>query len=480
MLILVTLAVATIALSALIVWFTNLEKLGRRHTIFLILIGVLLVEAILAGPAAQTPVGILRPRVGGQDFRPPDLVIIAALGARVVASPGLTRFRPELLLWMSFLTWYGFGVVVGLSNNFPAQDVLFQGKAVFYMVGGTIIASGADLRRTANGVRRLALPMAVLVAIATFFQIADISFTVSTPVQRLNRLGQLGNDSITLVIVLGAAVLLGEAVRRDRNLLATASGIVMLFAPLAGRQRASYAVLVAVVAGAMIIVLLTSFRRRLAASGTEAALVGAGIVAIAGLALVLTAGSSSGFVGAQVTDAFTGQRNENSAAARFDLADQAINLIQERPIAGWGLGVKVVRVAADSGRTTGAAAHNLSLDLTMRSGVIGASLFILSLAAILRLAAIRWRHDPLPGAAAIRVAGTLAILGFLAKGAVEPAMEKFRLSLMLGIGVGLILAELGTGADEEDDDDATSAETPARTTSGVRRATGVRREGSLT
>ncbi len=147
-------------LVALLSWFYMLELRSERHTIFLVLVFTLIVEAVLAGPAFDVAVGILRPRIGGQDFRPPDLIIVAAVAAHLLAGRG-RQISGLAAAWSAFIAVYVLGAAIGVLNDLPMSDVLFQGKAAFYLVGGMVVASGADVRRVFNDVGRLGVALGV-------------------------------------------------------------------------------------------------------------------------------------------------------------------------------------------------------------------------------------------------------------------------------------------------------------------------------
>lgn len=441
--------IGLVGLAALTSYFIELETKGNSHKIFMILLGVFLVEATLAGHASNTPFGILRPQVGGQDFRPPDIVIVAALAARLI-SGAKRRFAMEQLLLMVFLLWYASELFPGLANGARTQQALFQGKTVFYVIGGTIIASGANLRRLADVAGKWGERLVGVVLLATLFQILNVRIQVNTPIQRLHRLGQLGNDSITLYTAIGLIVLAVECHRPEPRLRVAAAGVALVLAPLAGQQRASYLV-VAVVAVAIAALATTarSFSTRLTVTPVQILLGGAAIVALGAAAFILNSGES--VVTTRVDDAFGGQAEINSALARVDLAEQAISRIQERPIMGWGLGATVVRTAITTGETADAAAHNVLLDVTMRAGLVGLILFLVALVGIVRRGLMRWRDEPDNMVAGLQIGAILAITGFLAKAMVEPALDKYRLTLMVSMAFGLILADAGTSASDEPD-----------------------------
>ena len=341
---------------ALIVWFHTLEAKNERHVIFLVLVGTLLIEAILAGPAADVPVGLLRPRVLHQDFRPPDLVILAALIVRLVHLRGrqLTGLGAA---WAAFIFIYLTGTIVGMLNNLPQVDVLYQSKPAFYLVGSIVIATGADVRRIYDSIGGVAMALALLVPVSFVLETANVVISLSTPVQRFVRLGRLSNDTITLFTLVGVVTLLTEVTRPTRRFKVVLAGFVLLLAPVVGRQRASYLVLAAVLIAFALLALGRTWKRRTTATVLEMSLFSIGLIGlvIAGVAVT----ESPGVVVAPVTDAFGGEAEQRTAQARVQLYDQAIEKIGDSPLIGNGVGTKVIRSAEKSqqGSRSGGSQH---------------------------------------------------------------------------------------------------------------------------
>lgn len=451
---LIFIAVAGLVIFGLFSWFFTLESRDERHVIFVVLVMTLLVEGLLAGPAAEVPVGILRPRVAGQDFRPPDAVIVAALAARLLSIRS-QHFSRVSIWWTAFIAMYVTGVGIGLLHGLPSQEVLFQGKGAFYLVGGMVIASGADLRRVSSSVWKLGLVLAAMVPIALVVDAINLDVSLSTPIQRLNRLGRLSNDTVTLVTLAGVMVILSEAVRPQRRLRVAIAGMVLMLAPAAGHQRASYLVVGAVLAAFAILFMGAAWKRRSTVTGVEVGLLASGLLGLVIAGFLVT--SSPGVLIGPVEDAFAGEAEQRSAESRISLVDQAVDKIQSSPVIGSGVGTKVVRQAELSDKEVAAAAHNIVLDLTMRVGIIGLALFVGATWWTMRGGVRVWRQHPDDGVAAAAAAATIIIFGVIAKGMVEPAIDKFRLSLSLGIGVGLVMAGMRSLADAGAPDETSPA-----------------------
>ena len=428
------LLVGGVVLVGLFVWFYMLEVKGDRHTIFVVLAVVFLFEAIIAGGGASVPVGLLRPQFGGQDFRPPDVVIVAAMGAHLLAGR-IGRIGPLSFAWFPFVLVYAGGAAIGVMMNQPIDLVLFEAKLLFYLVGGAMVASGVDTERLMESIGRVGLVLAPVVPIALAIRTAGMDITVNTPVQRLTNLGALSNDTITIFVALGAIVIIAECVRPDPSYLRLGGGTVMLLAPLAGEQRASYLSLVAVIAGLIVFVSGRTWARRSTIRPAQLALAAAGLTAII---LVGFLTSESPGVVSLVDDAFGGIGNQQSAEARTFLYSDAITEIGKHPIIGSGVGAQITTTVA-SGELT-ASPHNLVLELLLRVGVIGLAAFVMAIAVTWVISIRVWRWAPRAATAAVGAAVVMVFAAVLAKAMVEPALSKFRLGLFMGMALGCLAA----------------------------------------
>ena len=428
------LLVAGVLLLGLFAWFYMLELDGDRHTIFVVLIVVFLVEAIIAGGGANVPVGLLRPQFGGQDFRPPDVVIVAAMGAHLLAGR-IGRIGPLSFAWFPFLFIYAGAAAIGVLMNHPIELVLFEGKALFYIIGGAMIASGVDTERLIDSIGRVGLVLSPIVPLALAIRISGLDISVNTPVQRLDSLGAISNDTITVLVALGAIVIVAECVRSAPSLWRLAAGFVLLLSPLAGEQRASYLSLGACLVVLVFVVGGRTWRERSTVRPTQLLLVAVGLSAVMLVGLLST--DSPGVV-SLVDDAFGGAANEGSAAARVTLYEATIEEIGTQPIIGSGLG-SLVSTVVDAGAIT-TSSHNLILDLLLRVGAIGLVAFVIAVVVTVVVAVRVWRWSPSALTAVVGAAAVLVLASVLAKAMVEPALQKFRLSLLLGITLGCLAA----------------------------------------
>ena len=425
-------------------WFYTLELNGRRNTIFVVLVVTLIVEAMLAGRAANVPVGILRPRLMGQDFRPPDLIIVAAIAARILtAAP--RSISSVAAAWSAFVAVYVLGAVIGILNDLPMVDVLYQGKLAFYVVGGIVVASGADVRRVFDQVGYLALFLAPLVPISLAMTTFNTRLAIDTPIQRLRGIGVLSNDSITVLVLIGAMVMITEACRSRPRVLVLVAGTVLLLSPVSGEQRGSYVVLAMVVVALGLLYMGETWRRRSAVGGIEVLLGIGALVAMVIVGFLITA--SPGVIVNQVEGAFGGEIEQRTTQSRIQLYNEAFESIREHPFIGSGVGTTVMRTVVSTQEQIPAAAHNIVLDMWLRVGVIGLALFVIALAVTTKNGVAIWRSKADNPTAAVAVSCVVIMLGVVAKAMVEPALDKFRLSLLLGLAVGGVVASMRAGSD---------------------------------
>jgi hypothetical protein len=76
----------------------------------------------------------------------------------------------------------------------------------------------------------------------------------------------------------------------------------------------------------------------------------------------------------------------------------------------------------------------------LRIGLVGVGFLLIALGVTVWTAAAVWRGRAPDKVAAIAIAGLIGVLGWLAKALVEPALDKFRLSLLLGLSLGFVAA----------------------------------------
>jgi O-antigen ligase len=433
---------ALIVVGALFVWFCRLEGNGRSAAVVGIVVAIVLFETAIYQDQNDVPVGLFHPEYREQTFRLLDILVPAAILARLLRRPRVPG-SPLVLLWLAFLVWLATAGLVGAYEGNSLTLVAFQGKAIIYLGAFLLAASVPVGQYVADGRLERFLGWAAALALALIAtDLAGVTISGHLPLLPLEGFGVIGTDAATMfsglgVIALTLGLLPGQ---RRRRLLASAA--VLLVAPAFGDQRAAFVGLG--LALAIVLVAIALSRRRVGVTPTEAALAAA---AVAGLLLLST-------VPAVVADrtvklplqdrlstTFGSYEEVLTTKDRLNQWNIAIPLIAERPVFGHGLGYEYV--FWDEGyfffkRTD--LTHNIFIDLLLRSGLVGLALFLLAFAVTSVAVARAWWSDPSDRAAAFALAVGAAVAGLLAKGMAESIFENYRLATVLGLGIGVMIS----------------------------------------
>ena len=235
-------------------------------------------------------------------------------------------------------------------------------------------------------------------------------------------------------MVLGGAVIITEAVRRRPRWYVAVAGIALLLVPITRDQRGSYLSLAVVVVALLLLAAGRTWRRRSPVTGAQIGLIIATLIAVG------VVGLGAGDTSATLDETFGGQGNQESAQERVLLFEQSIELAQQRPVLGSGVGVEVGIQSVNAGVDLDTTAHNLLLDIWLRIGLVGAAFIVIALGVTVWTAISVWRGKARNEVAAIAIVGLLGTVGWLAKALVEPALDKFRLSLLVGLALGFVAA----------------------------------------
>lgn len=445
---------AALAGISLFWWFVRLERAGQSATTVLLVLWILVLDAALYADPNEIPVGLFHPGVGADpdptdeiiesavSFRLVDLIIPVALGARLYAKGIPARMRTSTVWLFVFFAWLVAAAFIGIFNANSPDLIAFELKTLVYLGVFALVAS-VPIRTLVegHGFARLLYGSAL---IATGLIIADgmnISTGLDIPLLPLPRVGTLGADAAGIFVALGMIALALALIReRDRLRLFVASGPLLL-SPVVASQRAAIITLVVGLTVFGLGALVT--RRRLQGTPTEFALVGMLALTLATLPPVasLALGSHDARLPfeAEVTETFTSRAKEQSAQSRRNQWRKATELIEERPVTGWGLGKTYVHYDAghfkffETNYT-----HNIGGDLLMRTGAVGLALFLIVILLAVRDGLGAWRRNGDAVAAALGLASVAIISGLLARGMVESLFEKYRLATMLGIVLGIV------------------------------------------
>ncbi len=434
-----------IVAAGLVFWlFCSMERRGSAGTVGIVL-GVVVAEAFLFDDQG-TSSGIFYLSAGGENLRLPQVLIPIALVAAWFVRGRVGRVTPAGALWGAFFTWYATCLVVGLLNGNDGTNALFAAKTIIYVGGGYLLASRVAASRLvkARTVAWWMVPIGLL-ALATFpTAVADTPWGVSGgPLFDTSTLGSYaGGELTTILTALGTVALIVELCRPKPRLIVALACVAAMLTPLGGSQRAS---LVALAVALVCIVVLVSGRTwsqrsRVRRSGVVLSallLVGLGVGAIA----IAVGQGATNPVAERVFDFSGNKQKVASAKAREGLFSQAVSLIEQEPIVGWGLG-KQVRLEHQpfNAPDLDVSSHNLILDLWIRGGVVAVLLFLAALIASIRQGIRVWRRSTDRLVAALAIGATIGVVAIMAKAMLEPVFEQFKVVTVFGLLLGVISA----------------------------------------
>lgn len=437
-----TAILALLLAGGLFAWFLRLERDGRPVVVVAFLVGLVIVESALYQSQNEIPAGIFHPEYGSLSFRLLDIVIPVAILARLLQGRRTLPFGTGLL-WLALLAWLATAGMIGVYDGNPLKIVGFHGKVIIYL-GALLLAAGVPLEDyLAKGrLERLLGWTAGLALLLVATDVAGISITRDLPLVPLQELGTLGSDLATIFSSLGALALAVALFAPERRGRLVASAVVLLVTPAVADQRAAFIALALSLATVVAGMLLS--RRRVRVTPTEGAL------AIAAVAAIVLVSALPGLLGDQpvklplqdeLATTFTSYEEVLTTRDRLNQWSAAGPLIEERPILGWGLGKQYTYY--DPGNLVFKQidlTHNIFGDLLLRAGAVGLGLFLLALgfSAVGLLRAWWTQGDDRAAAFALGVGAVIA--GLIGKGMAESIFEKYRLAVMLGLAIGVMIA----------------------------------------
>jgi O-antigen ligase len=436
------LIVAVLCLAAF-AWFLHLERTGRPLTVILFLVGLLVVESALYYSPNEVALGLLHPEIGPLSFRVFDVLIPFAALARLLAGHRAS-LPPAVLWWLPFVAWTVTSGILGFLQGNDPNLITFEGKLVVYLLM-VPLAAGVPARAylESRGARRLIGASAVLAMLLSATHLLNVRLHAAIPLLPLDQLGTFGSDLASIFVAMGTVVLAVTLVVDRRRGWGLAAALPLLLCPIAVGQRA--AMIGLIVSIGILAVMVPFGRRAVRTTPTEIALViavGACIVLLPTVAPAVTEDKAGPLPFANLVEqAFTSRSKQLSSEDRVYQWRKARQIIAERPLFGWGLGHEYV--TWDPGYYTWRQTnltHNIVGDLLMRTGVVGLVLFVIPVALGLLMALRGWRGLLDPRLAAIALGAAAAVGGLLAKGLVESIFEKYRLSIVLAVMFGIIVA----------------------------------------
>jgi O-antigen ligase len=436
--------------AAVVALFVHWERTGRDHLVPLVLLGMLVVEGTLyAGPDAL-PRGLFHPGSGSTQLRLPEIYITFALVARLVARGKPIRMGLPAGLWLAFGAWMVVGVVEGkLYYNIFSQD-LFEAKDILYIVGAYALAAGVPIRRyiDSGDLFRLGTLCIVCASVLDLMTLAHISVNTTLPLLPLEGFGQVGAETAALflaIVTMCFLVRLAAGPVKFRHVLAL---IPVVGAVLLADQRAvlvNLAVLVVVLILGVTVGPRPGVVRKLFASSGQVFLIFLAIAAIAIAVVVVPAAvarhPARDPFASSFQSLFHDQGKAESAQDRLNLAAEAETLIPHHLFIGYGLGVEFPYYETGTRSVqTIAYAHNLVLDLWLRLGLIGLGIFGAALGVSVKGGLRVWRRGRDRETAALALGLVAIVAGLFATGLLEPLLDEYRFSVLLGVCLGMLRA----------------------------------------
>ena len=424
--------------------FVRFERGGRTDLTLQVVLGTIVVDAALNPAGFSTPTGLFRLQVGPYSVFLAEVVVGLALAARLATRRPAARWSADMLWWVAFFLWMLDAAALGILAGHPANLVLFESKALVYIGGSFALAAGGRLH--GEGLWHLIRWAAPVAGLLIVLDQTGVRVTADLPLVSLRSFGQMGADAATIFGALGLVGLLLAGPQRRRPLDAVAA-LVLLAAPLVCQQRAAligWAISIAVAAG------LTALRRRrwrppARRAGVALVALGLGAVLVVPLSARLARDPATAVpLAGQIRQSFVRPAKQQSWQSRRNQWAVAPAVVAEHPWVGSGLGTTYWHFElAQNQLIETDVTHNLLLDLLMRTGVVGLSLFLLALSLSLRNGlTVLWR-SPDDVLAALCTGLVAVAAGLLAKGMVESVLEKYRIAVLLGLSLGALRSAAG-------------------------------------
>jgi hypothetical protein len=425
---------------------TMLEERGRPEVIVIAIVAIVVVDALMYPSGGSVPAGILHPTIMGHDYRIPDLLIPAALIARLLVRGLPRRVTGTGLLWFTFFGLFIFAAFLGLANGHSSTLVIFQSKFVVETGGMAILAAGIPLeRRTLSAFVGKAAWTLGLVSLLPILAGAARHY-VGLPFFKGAALGTLGADAATTLLSLGFLLFIVEVCAPSPRLGVLAWCGLMIVCPIFTGQRAALVGMLVALLCAFVVVVGRPWRSRSRARLTQLLPIVAILVIPLGTAAVLngrTSAAASNIPAVSTLQGrFTGVGKSQSADIRLAVWTLGRHWAEERPVLGWGLGqdFSVFQSNGSEDPFTGGDFHNIAIDLAVTTGLVGLGLFSLALTSTLWNAFITWRRARSSEIAALALGAGILLIQLVAKGLFESIFQKYRLALLFGLLIGIVAA----------------------------------------
>jgi O-antigen ligase len=449
--VMVTIMLAALALGllvALVAMFAKWERDDKWYRAPLGLLMLLVIEVTLYADDNTLPRGLFHPGLGSLQLRLPEVYITLALLGRLIGRGKPARMGFPAALWSAFGLWLVVGTVEGILYHNPLSQNIYEAKAIVYVVGGYALAAGVPIHRylESNAFRILRNMSVIFATVVVVMTATHVTVNVHIPLLPLQGFGAVGSSSADVYAAICIVYFIYQLASGPPRLASVAALVPALAAAIQSNQRAVL-VNLAVVLGVFVVVLIVGHGprvvRRLRVRLSQVVLVVVGLFGV-GLAVVFVPAAMNQEpphipLASTFHSTFHSGNQSLAAQDRINMAAEVQHLIPQHLFIGWGLGVQFPFYEPGT-RTVQVTpyAHNIALDLWLRTGLIGLVLFVLALLVSLFGGLGAWRRnlDPVGGAVALALVAVAA--GLFANALLQPLLDEYRLASLLGIMLGLL------------------------------------------
>jgi O-antigen ligase len=430
--------------------FVRWEREGNEQLIPLVLLGLLVLDGSIYADPNMVPRGLFHPGSGATQLRLPEIYITLALIARLIAKGRPTRIGLPAGLWLAFGGWLFVGMLEGKLYYNPFSQDIYEAKDILYIVGAYALAAGVPVRKyfERGDLYKLGALSVVCATVLDLMQIGGVTVNTTLPLLPLQGFGAVGAETAALFLAIGLACFLTRLASgpvKFRHVLALVPVVVSV---VLANQRAVIVNLVVEVLVVLVAVLVARRRgmpRRFHARSGHVLLMLLALVAI-GMAVVVVPAAvdrqAPKIPFASTYDSlFHNEGKAESAQDRLNLASEAEALIPKHFFIGYGLGIQFSYYEAGT-RTVQpiAYAHNIVLDLWLRLGLVGLTIFVLAMGESILGGLRAWRRHTDPRVAALALALVAVLAGLMATGFLEPLIDEYRFATLLGVSLGMLRA----------------------------------------
>ena len=432
---------ALLGAAAMVSFFVRLENEGRSHVVVQILLVALLYELVVHASFQRVPVGVFRVPLGPFDARPADLLVPLALAARAFGAVVPRQIRIAALLWGCFSVWYLAQAPVGILNGNESSDVIAQGRGIMIGAGLMVLVSGIDITKLVAGERlqKAGRIVGVVGAVLFLTHFAKLSFRFDAPIIGFDELGALGGDSRTLFPILGLMALMAEISSGKRRMTVIVPSFALLVTPVAATQGGPYLSLLLMMTLLTIVAAGSTWKRRMNLTAVDVGFVLSLFLIIGAVSVFSSGGAKPVFVD-QFEEAVLSDSQATTTGERYQLWDEAGDIIAASPIWGDGLGVFGTIERRFPNNAIDTTFHNVPLDIAARTGLVGAALASAAMAATAFQALKVWRRHANPVVASVAMTAMLGSCAIMARAFVSSSIEHPRVTVAYFLLIGLVLA----------------------------------------